>query len=396
MGGDFFQQRQPASEMKHGILGDYVGMFTGKAGRLSNTGRVVYIDGFAGPGAYEDESPGSPLVAAGVATLLSRRRELVGYFIEEHRADAQQLRQNLRDAGRENWEVWNARAEEALPEALQRVGDDPLLLFLDPHGLAIPFVLLVNEVMSRQATTEVLLYFTRKGLKRLAHAQLQPEWWHEAQRNRDAVAANYGEEQLAAMEGARRTILKRLDDFLGGEWWREYALSGDPDWPRQVRDGYIDLVRRQGQWETFVTPVPQRLDGPPVYELVLFTRHSHGIYAFNDATARAYRWLHEQHWREPGTLFAEAGGGEPDPRPAYVEQIKQNVAEAFRQGHDQFKVSDDLRLLLDDSTRGRAGSSEILKALQQLHDEDIVGGDRPKSDKLEYYVVTRGSNAPAT
>lgn len=52
---DFFEDRQPAAEMKHRVLGDYLAMFTSKVGSTSPSGRVAYVDdGFAGPGLYDD------------------------------------------------------------------------------------------------------------------------------------------------------------------------------------------------------------------------------------------------------------------------------------------------------------------------------------------------------
>lgn len=394
MTDDFFTKKNLPSELKHQIVNAYLGMFVGKTGAKSRDGRVGYVDGFAGPGLYEDKSQGSPMLAADVADLLARTRELVGYFVEEDRGRADDLRANLASAGHADWAVWNAKVEDALPEVLAQIGDEPLLVFLDPYGLAIPFDMLIQEVMSRHHTTEVLLHFPHKGLARLA-GHLRPQWWLDAQENREAVAAERGgEHRVRALERQRDTILSRLDQFLGDGRWRDYALSGHAGWQRDVLHGYIELVRnRAGQdWATYLTPVPNRYGGNPVYEMVLFTRHPHGLWEFNDATARAYQWLHESDWQKPGTLFAEVGA--PDPRPEYIKRLKANFLEVLRQGRHGFKVADHSYLFLDDSLIGRAGKSEVRRALQQLHDEGAIGGDRPKSDGLAYYQVVRGWNAP--
>lgn len=389
---DFFHEKRPPAEVKHAILGEYLAVFVGKVGSSSDGGRVAYVDGFAGPGVYDDETPGSPLIAANVGTLLSRSRQLRGFFIEEKAAHAQALREALTEAGHHDWEIWNEPAEDALPPILGEVGSDPLLVFLDPHGLAVPFNMLVSQVMARPEITEVLLYFTQTGIARLA-GLLEPDWLREARQDRAAVVRARGEAELAKLEAARRGGLQRLDDFLGGRWWRQPVEEGQPSWKEDVRDEYIRRVADAAGpgWRHFLTPVPDRWEGPARYELILFTRHAHGRWAFNNATTQAFRRLHEQHWTQPGamaTLFSE-GRGIPDPRPGYIAKIKSRVLDALEQGRTGFQVANHLDLLLGEELLGRAGASEIRQALQQLHDDGVIGGDRPKAKKLEYYVVER-------
>ncbi len=367
---DFFHQKRPPAEVKHAILGEYLSVFVGKVGSSSVGGRVAYVDGFAGPGVYDDEAPGSPLVAANVGTLLSRSRQLRGFLVEEKAAHAQALREALTGAGHDDWEVWEQRAEDALPGILEQVGSDPLLVFLDPHGLAVPFDMLVRRVMARSEITEVLLYFTQTGIARLA-GLLEPEWLREARQDRQAVVRARGEAELARLEAARRGGLQYLDDFLGGGWWRQLVADAQPSWKEDVRNEYIRRVAEAAGpgWRHFLTPVPDRWEGPARYELILFTRHAHGRWAFNNATAQAFRRLYERHWTQPGampTLFSE-GQGIPDPRPDFIAKIKGNVTDALAEGRTGFQVANHLDLLLGEELLGRAGASEIRQALQQLH-----------------------------
>jgi len=48
---EFFAQRRAAAAFKHGILERYPVVFAGKAGSITS-GRVVFLDGYAGPGRY--------------------------------------------------------------------------------------------------------------------------------------------------------------------------------------------------------------------------------------------------------------------------------------------------------------------------------------------------------
>jgi hypothetical protein len=58
MGSQFFRKRQGAAVLKHGILRRYLLVFVMKAGRWAPERRVVYLDGYAGPGMYLDANLG--------------------------------------------------------------------------------------------------------------------------------------------------------------------------------------------------------------------------------------------------------------------------------------------------------------------------------------------------
>src|SRR3990172_7646614 len=65
----FYASRREWSERKHQVLLKYLGAAT----RILATrfGAVYFVDGFAGPGYYEDGAPGSPVLAAQHAAKVS-------------------------------------------------------------------------------------------------------------------------------------------------------------------------------------------------------------------------------------------------------------------------------------------------------------------------------------
>jgi three-Cys-motif partner protein len=73
----------PHSVAKHQILRKYLDAWFPILLNFNN--RVVYIDGFAGPGAYAGGQPGSPIVALEAARIHSRKvdKSLVFWFIEK-------------------------------------------------------------------------------------------------------------------------------------------------------------------------------------------------------------------------------------------------------------------------------------------------------------------------
>ena len=65
----------------------------------SYNGRIIYLDGFAGPGEYEKGEPGSPIIA--IDTFLNhtyapvRTKEVLFLFIEQDHARCEHLKQLL-------------------------------------------------------------------------------------------------------------------------------------------------------------------------------------------------------------------------------------------------------------------------------------------------------------
>src|SRR5215831_18229027 len=83
---DTLWQLDPHTIAKHQILRKYLDAWLPILGTYNH--RVVYIDGFAGPGEYLGREPGSPLIAldAALSHQATLAKELVFLFIEE-RAD---------------------------------------------------------------------------------------------------------------------------------------------------------------------------------------------------------------------------------------------------------------------------------------------------------------------
>ncbi|MFE3445994.1 three-Cys-motif partner protein TcmP [Nocardia sp. NPDC059180] len=64
-------ERPPHTKAKHDILTRYLGAWFGIFGSSSQYQRVNVLDGFAGPGRYDDDEPGSPVLA--LNTLLGHQ-----------------------------------------------------------------------------------------------------------------------------------------------------------------------------------------------------------------------------------------------------------------------------------------------------------------------------------
>lgn len=83
------------TEGKHLVLGHYLNAWFPILGMGDWNGRILFVDGFAGPGEYEGGEEGSPVVAMrALADHSARRRinaEVVFLFIEENGNRARHL-----------------------------------------------------------------------------------------------------------------------------------------------------------------------------------------------------------------------------------------------------------------------------------------------------------------
>ena len=93
-------QIEPHTEAKHDILRYYLGAWFPILATTQR--RLIYVDGFAGPGEYQGGEDGSPIIALKVASdhvlkdkIQRAGRQLVFFFIEKDEARFQNLQWRL-------------------------------------------------------------------------------------------------------------------------------------------------------------------------------------------------------------------------------------------------------------------------------------------------------------
>lgn len=139
---------EPHTRAKHELLRHYLGAWFPIL--ASRERRIIFLDGFAGPGIYGDGEPGSPIIA--LETLLSHNAfssysgcEFVFHFIEKDAARFETLQTELQKFDPlpsnvrvvEHLDEFQDVIEEiasSLSENKQRLA--PTLAFVDPFGLS--------------------------------------------------------------------------------------------------------------------------------------------------------------------------------------------------------------------------------------------------------------------
>ncbi|HSV74933.1 MAG TPA: three-Cys-motif partner protein TcmP [Chthonomonadales bacterium] len=164
---------QPHTAAKHEILRRYLGAWFPIVAKVQ--GRILYIDGFAGPGRYSGGEPGSPLIAletaAGHVKLADRHIDF--WFIDEDDRRVENLRKELSGASypsafRVHTEL--GRFDRLIDRTLNECGEGapPLgaaFAFIDPFGISgVPFH--VIERLLRRPKAEVLVSFMVDSINR--------------------------------------------------------------------------------------------------------------------------------------------------------------------------------------------------------------------------------------
>ncbi|MGW4528802.1 three-Cys-motif partner protein TcmP [Amycolatopsis sp. NPDC004378] len=406
----FFQRKQAAAVLKHGVLMRYPPVFATMTGSTSDGGRVVYLDGYAGPGRYEPEgdeavgAPGSPLLAVRSATTIAKwSRDLHCIFVERKPQYAENLRQVLADeAGADlNYDVLDGDVQDRLEEALEIASQSPLLAFLDPFGTALPYEMMTRQLMGRDSElkTEVLLNLNLEMVWRIGGLITGQE--------KDSEQTTSG----------NSATLERIDAFLGGDWWRDTFTaareSGEAGSAARAAQTVATEFRRRvlaaTGFKSFSVPIRRRPHHPPLFLLILFFRHQAAPYQFNEAASGANtEW--REHFRkidlsedlarrrreEPPDLFGE------DLIISITEQEARDIEAELENGWVA-TIASNIRNMLDQTsslrieesfadiygaTLGLAREKHLRRAWDQLHDTGFVHR-RDTTQKIRRQTIRR-------
>jgi len=205
----------PHTAAKHEILRRYLGAWFRILGTYH--GRIVYIDGFAGPGRYANGEPGSPLIALDVAPKQpnGNASEIVFWFIEERSDRHAHLEQELAklslpahfrviaNSGRFHEKCGSVL--ESITTAGQQLA--PTFAFIDPFGFSgIPFTLI--ERLLRQERCEAFITFMVDAINRFLDHPEDTVVRHIAE-------AFGGDDAIAVAKGSGDRVAKLRELYQG-------------------------------------------------------------------------------------------------------------------------------------------------------------------------------------
>lgn len=179
-------ERPPHTKAKHDILTRYLGAWFGIFGRSRYHRRAIVLDGFAGPGRYNGDEPGSPVLT--LTKLLDHQSfasfgdtEFTFIFNEwdnERHASLQDVVADLK-ACRAPWPesvrvvVRNENFQQLARGILGSVPAGrqlaPTFAFIDPFGYKDVPMALIRDLVSHPSC-ELFIYFDFNSVNRFANA----------------------------------------------------------------------------------------------------------------------------------------------------------------------------------------------------------------------------------
>ena len=161
---------EPHSVAKHELLRNYLDAWFPIL--ASKERRVIFLDGFAGPGIYSDGQPGSPIIA--LKSLLERtdldryaRCQFIFHFIEKDPARHGRLRVELQQFDPLPRNVTVATHLDEFQDVIEKVSDSlssrnrkiaPTLAFIDPFGVSgVPMKLISRFLDSHKCELFLIL-----------------------------------------------------------------------------------------------------------------------------------------------------------------------------------------------------------------------------------------------
>lgn len=296
--------------------------------------RLVYLDGYAGEGRYENGEAGSAEIALRVASHHRARHGLTleCYFAESDAKSFDRLESvvaHYRHQARAH--AHHGEVDDVLDGVVSRAQGVPLFLFLDPCGLTLPQGRLVEVLALKRPEakppTELLMNFSMMAVWRMGGHVRSPK--------------------------KNETSLRRFDEVCGGSWWREPFADAvaAADAEKAAKDA-IKVVaseygRRLGERTGMMVhsvPVRRAPTHTPIYQMVFATRSEYGLWVFGDAVARARNeWWRQVELREGQEgqlmLFSERPDSEEMERAA-VPHIAANLERLLARIRRPFKLVD--------------------------------------------------------
>ncbi|MDY4559024.1 MAG: three-Cys-motif partner protein TcmP [Eubacteriales bacterium] len=161
---EFFKTKKAWSVYKDELLCSYIQPYFNKV--MSTGVPIVYIDGFAGKGKFDDGTKGSPLLVKEklyqAKSISNFATPISAYFVEYEYAD--ELKSNLCD---DSLHVVQGDYRVKVKEILDNNQKKNIFLYVDPYGIKyLDFGIFANLDTTKYKSVELLLNLNSFGFLR--------------------------------------------------------------------------------------------------------------------------------------------------------------------------------------------------------------------------------------
>jgi len=275
----FFKGKRSWSIIKDRILGRYMPPYLTKVRTLGFP--ILLIDCFAGEGKFEDQKPGSPLIICQMVEKYAKDKAKC-VFVNKKKSHHKTLVKVLETfiEKRIAFPV-HADSQSLLNEFQQSKRNFTLFAYLDPFGLKGCEFEVIEKLLRRAGSTEILINLNMPALHR--HAACN--------------AVHQGRGSTRMIQDGHRL----LDKALGGNYWKKYMF--DESLSREVKENKVaeEYMRKLRAILPYVgsCPVSEKEGSVRKYFIVFGSKHPHAMTLMNDTMCTAYNeYMHEVSVKE--------------------------------------------------------------------------------------------------
>ncbi len=280
---NFFEKKRVWSIIKDQILKDYLPAYISKVKDLRRP--IALIDGYAGPGNFEDGREGSPLIICSAAEQYAKGN-YSAYFFNIKKEYHDKLEATIRDKG---WSYtascYQKNSLKHIKEIPQTLEDHTVFLYLDPFGLRGCGFDQLEPYLTRSSkySTEIVLTMCMPVVHRLATSN----------------AVKRGQTNKK-----NERYHQTLSSVFGGDYWKDILYQDNIEAEEkelQLIEAYLAKLKQYLPYVGFC-PVRKKSDGRIKYFIVFLSRHPGTMILMNDIMYKAY--FSNMHKADSkGTLF---------------------------------------------------------------------------------------------
>ena len=272
---EFFKVKREWSVIKDNILGWYLKPYFTK---LLRWGReIVYVDGFSGPGTFEDGNKGSPLIVLDLIETIAITQKCVSslnmFFIDG--CYAEELKNRISSSPR-IISVINGKFEDHIGKILSDSVLSNVFLYLDPFGIKGYNLSEIVKYSEENSKIEILLNFNGFGFYREACRQLSIE---------PDINDYPPDEEEETCDFAQATA-SDLDKVMGSENWRNIVSNHRSNSGGVCAEKALteEVCHHLSSKFNYVLNIPIRLKKyrVPKYRMIHATNHEDGCVIMYD------------------------------------------------------------------------------------------------------------------
>lgn len=271
---EFFKAKKAWSIYKDELLCSYIQPYFNKI--MSTKVPIVYIDGFAGKGKFDDGTKGSPLLVKEklyqAKSISKFTTPIEAYFVEYEYAD--ELKLNLCD---DSLHVVQGDYRVKVKEILDNNQNKNIFLYVDPYGIKyLDFNIFATLDPTKYNSVELLLNLNSFGFIREACRLLKVSV------DTDDVMPDF-----VVSSNDIKNDIPNMNLIAHGTYWQEIIedyKQGKFDIFQAEKRFLAKYMKELGKTFSYVCRIPIRFSKSKLakYQMIFATNHNHGVFLMAD------------------------------------------------------------------------------------------------------------------